>query len=252
MTGRRSCFSKAWGSDCLGCVGKSLILMRRNNFRNNLTGRMTKVQDVENRGYPMNRITEQDARETFQGLEADIVQMVLEAWADWLAFSHRATWRFRRSRANFVWEQIVERAHQRFVPGGRVTVVKRNESFLFFVDNRVAFRFKKSDGTGMTSNVPTQEQLAFLDPQQDLPGLEDIAVVAVVYTLNPLETAIADVAVVAHNAGSVDWMFSLRGDAEVQPMPAAPVLAPEDAKSKSLVTPKGGERKSKVDADGDA
>lgn len=204
----------------------------------------------------MAKISEDEARELFKDHAATIVEMALDAWGDWMAFPHRATWQCRRSRANFVWEQLTQRANVYFQDDPRVVPLRRHESFLYLMDDRVVFRFKKSDETGMTSNIPTQEQLALADPQQDLAGLDDVARVAIVYTLNKLETAIADVAVVARDNGSIEWKFSLRELADVVAMPVvqrtpAPSGDRGERVTKSLVTPKGNERKSEADVDGD-
>ncbi len=43
-------------------------------------------------------------------LREPIVAAVLGAWDDWIASPYLGVWRCKRSRANFVWEQIIDRA----------------------------------------------------------------------------------------------------------------------------------------------
>ena len=138
-----------------------------------------------------------------------IVTAVLGAWKDWLASPHVGTWRCKRSRANFVWEQIIERAHIAFdgLPG--VHILGGQETFKFLVEDRVLFRFKKGDDTGLTANVPTQLALAFHDHDQNLLGLHEVYRVEVVYKLNRLETQVVDVIVVARDEDKVAWSFNL-------------------------------------------
>ena len=103
-----------------------------------------------------------------------IVTAIFGAWDDWLVSPHVGVWRCKRSRANFVWEQIIERAYLAFDGSKDVHIIDGQETFKFLVDDRVLFRFKKGDETGLTANVPTQLALAFHDHEQDLFGLPEV------------------------------------------------------------------------------
>lgn len=156
---------------------------------------------------------------------ASIVSVVRSAWSDWLSSGYAAVWRCKRSRANFVWEQIIEAAHREFLDGG-IVPIKENESFGFLVNRETLFRFKKADDVGYSSNVPTQLAMAYHDHDVDLFGLPAVSRVEVVYQLNRLETQVADIAVVARDGRHVAWSYSLL-DAEPGvvelPLPVAPV-----------------------------
>jgi len=169
-----------------------------------------------------------------------IVTAVLGAWDDWLASPHVSVWRCKRSRANFVWEQIIERASLAFdgSPGARI--IHGQETFKFLVEDRVLFRFKKGDEAGLTANVPTQLALAFHDHEQDLFGLPEVHRVEVVYQLNRLETEIVDVIVVARHEDVVVWSYSLLESAErVVPLPMpAPGGEPSGLPARRLVRPR--------------
>lgn len=144
-----------------------------------------------------------------------IVRCVLDAWADWRASPYAGRWRCKRSRANFVWEQIVDKCIAQLTGTEGVHIERRDESFGFFVNDDVFFRIKKADRGGLTSNVPTQNALAFHDPEKDLFGFRPIQRVEIVYQLNPLETEVADVAVVARDGAKVAWSERLLKSAQV-------------------------------------
>lgn len=157
-----------------------------------------------------------------------LVAIVEGAWQAWRDAGH-GYWRANRSRANFVWEEMVERAHQAFNGDPRVHIVGRNETFYFVLDQSVVFRFKKGDPSDLTCNIPTQTSLAFHDPQCELEGIGDTTRVDVLYVLNPLETAVVDVRVVARDGDRVAWRLSLMAPAPVVPMPMPMAMAEPQA-----------------------
>lgn len=169
-----------------------------------------------------------------------IVTAVLGAWDDWLASPHVGVWRCKRSRANFVWEQIIERAHLTFDGSPGVRIIDGQETFKFLVEDRVLFRFKKGDEAGLTANVSTQLALAFHDHEQDLFDLPEVHRVEVVYQLNRLETDIVDMIVVARHEDVVVWSYSLLDSAEgVVPLPMpAPGGEPPALPARRLVRPR--------------
>jgi len=153
-------------------------------------------------------------------IREEVVAAIHEAWDDWMASDHVAVWRCKRSRANFVWEQIVDRAHTALMSFESVHIIEATETMKFLIHDQVLFRFKKADEAGRTANVATQMAMAFHDHDQDLFGLPEVQRVEVVYKLNKLETAIADICVVARDGDAVTWEYSLL-DAEnvVAPLP---------------------------------
>ena len=171
---------------------------------------------------------------------APILAAVLGAWDDWLKSPHPGVWRCKRSRANFVWEQIIERALLEFDDVPAVHIIKGYETFKFLVEHQVLFRFKKGDQSGLTANVPTQLALAFHDHNQDMLDLPEVHRVDVVYQLNQLETAIADVIIVAREEDVVVWSYSLLGvGAKVVLLPtAASSDKPSSLPARRLVRPR--------------
>jgi hypothetical protein len=161
-------------------------------------------------------------------------QIVLEAWAQWMASDKPARWLMKRSRASFVWEEMIEAAHRLLGSDPRVTIIRKHETFYFVLDGRFAFRFKHCDQDGFTSNYPTQAALDFHDQAEGLSGIPTALKFEVGYVLNPTETAVADIRVVARRGSVVDWQFSIlnRGEAAtpvtalpIAPTPAAPPVA---------------------------
>ncbi len=153
-------------------------------------------------------------------LREPIVATVLGAWGDWIASPYVGAWRCKRSRANFVWEQIIDRAHVAFAEEPSVQVIDGQETFKFLIEDSVLFRFKKGDDAGVTANIPTQIALAFHDHEQNLFGLPEVYRVEVIYQLNMLETEVVDVLVVARDGNAIAWSYSLLDSGEgVVPLP---------------------------------
>lgn len=171
----------------------------------------------------------EEVRSAFDPVRELVVEAVLGGWKDWRVSPQLGVWRCKRSRANFVWEQIIDRAHMAFDSVARVRIVDGQETFKFLVDDRVLFRFKKGDEAGLSANVPTQIAIAFHDHEQNLFGLPEVHRVDVVYQLNQLETDIADILVVARDGERVAWTYSLLDYGEgVVPLP--PTQLPEPTK----------------------
>lgn len=187
-------------------------------------------------------------RPVLDEIRDQIVASIHEAWSDWMASDHLGVWRCKRSRANFVWEQIVERAYTALSDHDTVHVIDGHETMKFLVQDAVLFRFKKADDSGRTANVATQLALAFHDHEQNLFGLPEVLRVEVVYKLNKLETSIQDICVVARDGDQVAWEYSLLdADDVVEPLPM-PALEPEQPAAK-IVKLKGvtDEREKRLD-----
>lgn len=163
-------------------------------------------------------------RSSLQRIEPQLRTAITTGWEDWRR-ANLGHWR-RRGRANYVWEQMAHHAAVSLegVPG--VSVVVRHESYHFLVDGSVAFRLKKSDGGGITKNYPTQEALAFHDPQLPLTGIPAQQRVEVTYCLNDNETDIADILVVGREGETILWTYSLIDNDSVSSLPAAQPDAP--------------------------
>lgn len=140
------------------------------------------------------------------------------AWKDWQS-AKLTHWR-KRGRSNYVWEQAAHYAVTAVGEMPGVTVIIKNESYHFLVDGTIAFRLKKADSSGFTRNYPTQEALAFHDPQLPLTGVPAEQRVEVTYVLNTTETDISDVVVVARNGDQIAWTYSLLQSNSVASLPS--------------------------------
>ncbi|WP_426683561.1 hypothetical protein ABFU84_03030 [Xanthomonas translucens pv. undulosa] len=139
---------------------------------------------------------------------ARIVRVILDAWGDWMASGKSGRWKRKRSRANYIWEELACRAEEAFANDPKVRIHPKNQSVLFVVDG-LAFRFKKSDANGLTNNYPTQTALDFHDQQEELPGIPKVQRLEVTYVLNALETAVHDILLVARHRDTKLWSTTL-------------------------------------------
>jgi hypothetical protein len=158
-----------------------------------------------------------------------IVAIIHQAWDDWMESDFVGIWRCKRSRANFVWEQIIGKAHAEFAELESVHIIEGTETLKFLMQDQVLFRFKKADDAGRTANVATQMALDFHNHERDLLGLPEVQRVEVVYKLNKLETAVSDICVVARDGDRVAWEYSLLVAADVVvplPMPDPEPMRP--------------------------
>ena len=172
-----------------------------------------------------------------------VVSILHKAWRDWMDSGYAATWEFKRNRANFVWAQMATYAREAFENHPQVHIVEKDETLKFLVNGTILFRLKKGTETGLTSNIPTQQVLAYHDHEQDLFGMPAVQRVDVVYILNVLETDIQDILVVARNGKQLAWTYSLLEENEaVDTLPFIEVPAPANAPGPRLVKAKTAQR----------
>lgn len=164
-----------------------------------------------------------------------ITSFIFKSWSDFLATGYAASWT-KRGRANFVWEQMATYAKATFGQDSSIRIITGHETLKFLVDDKVLFRLKKGNESGLSANYPTQGALAYSDPESDLFGNPEVPRVDVVYKLNRLETAIQDILVVGRAGDDIAWTFSVmdRG-ADIVVLPAAPQPQPP---SRKLVRPR--------------
>lgn len=175
-----------------------------------------------------------------------VVDIVCGAWDDWLSSPHLGSWT-KRGRANFVWEQMIDRALTKFNGLPEMHISSNHETYSFHVisaSSMIVFRFKKGNTTGLSANIPTQSSLAFHNHSQpNLPGIPSGQRIEVVYILDKLETMISDILVVGRDKNVVVWTYSLLKSAPSVPLPAPSVAAPPTAlpttPSRPLVRPRG-------------
>lgn len=179
-----------------------------------------------------------------------LTSIVLGAWKDWQEWQKlgHGTWS-KRGRANFMWEQMIERAKAAFATDARVRILEAQETVKFLADGKVLFRLKKGDEAGLSANYPTQLALAFHDHEVDLLGMTEAARVDIVYKLNKLETLVQDILIVARDNDAVAWTESIMHRGATVTDLAVPPKAPA-APKKKLVRPRDEADKKKTDTQG--
>ena len=150
-----------------------------------------------------------DIQQALAKWESALLDIVHGAWADWLSLPNRSRLRFPRTRANIVYDLMVDRAIAAFNEEAEVRAIVKDETAKFLFGQRILVRFKKGDGNGLGSNIETQAVLAFTDPQLLIPGLPDVQKVDVVYNLNDLQTMIERVAVSARDNNIRLWSYDI-------------------------------------------
>lgn len=172
--------------------------------------------------------------------EAKIDRAYNQAWNDWSDSPHKPKLsRWPRTRANNVFEYLVNYLIEEFSSDAGVRFIFHTETFKLIFDERLVVRFKYASKRGLGANVDTQAVFDYCDPQTDLPGMPSLQKVEIDYNLNVTETAIAEIAVIARNGKKRLWSYNINATgaagAEVVPLlpPSQPVPSVED-----MVTPR--------------
>jgi hypothetical protein len=159
--------------------------------------------------------------------EHTLSRIMHEAWDRWRNNPDRLVLDFRRTRATAVHNLMMRSAPEAFSEDDGIELIDGQETTYFVVQQKLVFRLKMGDECGISSNKETQLSLAFVDPQQSLPGIPDLDRVDIVYVLNPFETQIANILVVARDRKRVVWQYPIyprpdEGDPPI-PFPTSPV-----------------------------
>jgi hypothetical protein len=166
---------------------------------------------------------EENVLKVLKYIERDLYDIVTGAWQDWLKCSEFGRTRFSRTRANIVWERMIDRAYQVFSGDKRIDFIERNNTVFFVVDNRILFRFKKGDFSGLSHNYPTQTAIDFNDHDILLFDDVDLSRVEIGYVLDKSEIQIETVSIVARNDLKVLWSHEIlpQGIVIEAPIPSA-------------------------------
>ncbi|MEJ0048692.1 MAG: hypothetical protein WDN04_23215 [Rhodospirillales bacterium] len=132
--------------------------------------------------------------------ERKIASAVGAAWGDWETCPERGKYsRWPRTRANMVFERVADRLIEQFAGDAGVRFVFMDETIKIVLDELIVLRVKKANALGLGGNVQTQAVLDFVDAQPDIPGLDGLKKLEVVYVLNELQTEIRSVVVQARD-----------------------------------------------------
>lgn len=144
----------------------------------------------------------------------------------WQGYLDERRVRSRRTRANVVWDNMVERADKELV--GHFNGVRRVDvhgSAAYVLNDRLLLRFKKHDRKMRTSNIMTAVQSS-LWRQGYLDGMPDLAHVTCGYILDKAEAGIEKFVVVRATASKrkPEWYIDLADLAAGNLAPVQPVI----------------------------
>jgi hypothetical protein len=142
-------------------------------------------------------------------LKAIRSEIVLEAWADYLALPDVSRITFSTiTRAGIVHDHMVQRAVRYFSGVEGVKIIDLQKLFLFILDQRVALRFKKFDNELLSRNQP-RKQVADFRAQTQLPGIEAMHNLEAGYVLDEAEQQVKAVHLVCPNMNRNYWEMEI-------------------------------------------
>jgi len=162
--------------------------------------------------------------------EAKIAKAFAAAWHDWETCPVRGKYScWPRTRANMVFERIADYLLEEFADDPGVRLVFMDETIKVVFDEKIVARCKKANALGLGQNIETQIVLKFVEAQPDIPGLDGLKKLEIVYVLNELQTTIRDVVVQARDGDLRLYSYAIGDAAEgaaVLPFPALPPHRP--------------------------
>ena len=173
----------------------------------------------------MVNFTENDGKLVLSPYHDALYACLMEAWEKWLTLAQMFPDPLARTRANAVYQFMLDRATERFQKMRSVHRVESRSRILFNIKDEVVVGFKKLSHKLRTRNYPTLFSLMY-DAQMDLEGIPSrLPRVTVGYQLKNFNTEI-DPFVVYAVENKMRWCYPLEPStrANVVPfLPASPV-----------------------------
>lgn len=199
--------------------------------------------------------TEDEVRAILAPYHDRILKAVIDGCSRWENFSTQRSecgltrYRYKRTEANFLFEEITEVARNEFADDSSVKVFEESQTVKFCFDDKVIARFKKDGGNKLGVNILTHAVLDFNDPQASLPGLPpEAAKIDFVWKRNEIEGGVESVSVVARDGNSTVWAYDLNiSEIETEKVVSLPLstFQSNDEKKDTLVKLKIGAIKHK-------
>lgn len=144
-------------------------------------------------------------------IEATLAKCVSDGWTRFQEIADRVPIGpgFARTRANLVWHFIADEACHSLSNIPDMLIRRTPHTVWFHYKGKVLFRFKKLDRDGFSKNFPTQQALAWHDPQAELLTDQAGHRLDIGYTLDPTESEIDDVRVICRNGGALEWQYCI-------------------------------------------
>jgi hypothetical protein len=139
---------------------------------------------------------------------------------------------FRRKTTgrSLMWEHSVEAVIDALADDRDIRAISHHDTVSFIMNDTVLMRLKKADGSLITSNYPTPLAGLFHRHERDLFGHEGHQRIELVHVLNPLQTDLVWIGVVARDDHkNVLWEHELRtgtGGATIHQLPIQPRPTP--------------------------
>jgi len=183
-----------------------------------------RITTALNNGEPIMKLVQKQDKvmEVLAPLQDDLVRIVHNAWKDWLHSTEHQRHHFDLVQHAIVWDRITVRAKELLPVKHGVKVLSKSRSWWFAFEN-VLFRFKKADRTGQSSNALTDQIRQLRSQNIYIPGLEppdaprfsgtSTPFVEIVYVLNPAQTMIESIRIVAPKTHGCHWQVEIDGTA---------------------------------------
>lgn len=182
--------------------------------------------------------------------EAKIDRSYTRAVDDWMENPDRPKLsRWQRTRANNIFEYLTNHLVNEFLSDPGAKFIWATETFKLILDGELLIRFKKANKHGVGSNIGTQAELEFRDPQMDLPGLPGLQRVEIDYSLNITGTAISEINVVARNGDKSLWSYPLTGSGGAAVLPLSTPPPPPSPTVDDMVRPRKPKKDDKAKKD---
>lgn len=156
----------------------------------------------------MTTLSDSELAALISPFENQISGAILKAWSTWLENPQKHIF-CARTRANMIWDIATKALEEELDPLPGIHVNRSANTCIFMIGQQLAFRFKKADEKGVSSNYPTPMALAFHDPEQIVLGIPEAIKTEVIYVLNKLETEINHIKLVRRNGASVAWSLPM-------------------------------------------
>jgi hypothetical protein len=155
-------------------------------------------------------MSESVVRDELRPYEHRIHRVIDQAWADYLTTPFRHRFLFARTRANIVFDLIAGYLLEEFDEDPKVKIINKDETIKVMINDRVLFRIKKANESGLGSNVPTQAVMEFILQESLFAGiLPEVVKVEICYFEDQVGAEIASVAVTARDGDSLLWSYEI-------------------------------------------
>jgi len=184
----------------------------------------------------MNIVPKTEAKAILEPHVDSITHCILLGWNDYTTrYSAETHLHETRTKANLIRDHIVYHARREFCDKPGVVLREFNGLFLVEVDGKLSIRFKKLDCGLRSSNIPTQQALAF-NQQLLLPGIPPAPTrLNAGYVPNEWWTDIKGLFVVCPNGNGVEWSIEI---AESESTPAISEFPMPTHDSATTATPR--------------